>query len=362
MPRHIQITQDMANRRNDRPKEIEWMGRSIKTIHYMDITDEQRQEIEDGWYAKPDICEVFDQLRSISKGGKIMSKVTLYYFNELMSKVQVEYAKWTMEELLKSKELVGMILEKIEGAPRVFKPEYPVMYNFKRCIQLGGKGYVGFPTQFPLKTVDAILERHCPEGGDWYDFSCGWGSRLIGALRNKVNYHGTDPNNELCIQLGFLTTHYFMATEQQYDMECKGDGLSIFTPEQQIDIRCSGSEVYHSEWEGSMDLCFSSPPYFNLEDYKIGNQSWKPGMSYKQWVDSYLRPTIQNCYRYLKTGGKFVCNIKNFNGLDLEGDVCSIASSVGMQYEGIDKLEQGNRILCTAKLGDSSEKCFVFVK
>jgi tRNA1(Val) A37 N6-methylase TrmN6 len=153
-----------------------------------------------------------------------------------------------------------------------------------------------------------------------------------------------------------------MATEQQYDIECKGDGLSIFTPEQQIDIRCSGSEVFHQEWEGSMDLCFSSPPYFNLEDYKIGNQSWKPGMSYRQWVDSYLRPTIRNCYRYLKAGGKFVCNIKNFNGLDLEGDVCNIASSFGMQYEGIDKLEQGNRILCTAKLGDSSEKCFVFVK
>ena len=352
----------MATRRNDKPKTIEWMGRSIKTVHYMDITDEHRQRIEDGWYERPDIAEVFDQMRSLAHGGKMMSKLNRYYFNELMSKVQVEYAKWSMEELLKSKELVGMILEKIEGSPKTFNPDLDEMTLFKKCIQLGGKGYVGYPTQFPLKTVDTILENHCPKGGNWYDFSCGWGARLIGALRNGVNYFGTDPNNLLCEQLAFMTVHYMMANEIPYDMDSLGSGLRISAENQMAEILCSGSEVHHPEWDNAMDLCFSSPPYFNLEDYKIGNQSWKPGMSYKQWVDSYLRPTIMNCYKYLKDSGKLVLNIKNFDGYDLEGDSCEIADSIGFAYAGIDKLEQGNRILCTAKLGDSSEKCFVFVK
>lgn len=344
-----------------KPVKIEWAGESINTKHYMDITEEHRQSIEDQWYAVPSQEEVDEQFRKIAQGSTIMSKVTMKYFNRLMSMCKVEYAKWTMEELLKSKELVGMILDKVQGSPKTFAPTNTEINNFKRCIQLGGKGYAGYPTQFPLKTVDMVLGKYLPNGGNWYDYSCGWGARLLGALRNGVNYFGTDPNFVLTNQLFAVVCDYFRANG--IDFFCLPDESMVQSEfGQRIEIYATGSEVLHHNLEGEMDLCFSSPPYFNLEDYRIGEQSWHEGMSYKQWVDSYLRPTIFNCLRYLKSGGHFVCNIKNFKDIDMEGDVLRISEAVGLNYVEDLKLENINRVVCTGKLHDSSEKCYVFEK
>lgn len=300
----------------DKPKTINWAGESINTKHYLEITEERRKTIEDEWYREPSQDEVDEQFRKIASGSTIMSKVTMKYFNRLMSMCKIEHTKWTMEDLLKSRELVGMILDKVQGSPKTFAPTNTEFNNFKRCIQLGGKGYAGYPTQFPLKTVDMVLNKYIPDGGNWYDYSCGWGSRLLGALRNGVNYFGTDPNYMLTEKLVEMTCDYFKANGIgfYYMDECGTDDMQLVESDecQRIEIYSTGSEKFHNRLENEMDLCFSSPPYFNLEDYRIGEQSWRKGMSYRQWVDSYLRPTIMNCYRYLKSGGHFVCNIKNF--------------------------------------------------
>lgn len=350
----------------DKPKKIVWAGETIFTKHYFEITEDHRKSIEDQWYAEPSQEDVEEQLRKIAKGSTIISKVTQKYFNRIMSMCKVEYAKWTMEDLLKSKELVGMILDKVQGSPKTFAPTNTEINNFKRCIQLGGKGYAGYPTQFPIKTVDMVLSKYLPKGGNWYDYSCGWGSRLLGALRNGANYFGTDPNYLLTEKLVELACDYFKANsiDFYYMDECGPDEMQMVESEnyQRIEIYSAGSEKYQSRLEGEMDLCFSSPPYFNLEDYRIGEQSYKKGMSYKQWVDSYLRLTVFNCFRYLKSGGHFVCNIKNFNGLDMVGDILKISEAVGMKYIEDLKLENINRVLSTGKLHDSSEKCFVFEK
>lgn len=350
----------------DKPVKIEWAGESINTKHYLEITEERRKAIEDEWYREPSQDEVYEQFRKIAQGSTIMSKVTMKYFNRLMSMCMVEYAKWTMEDLLKSRELVGMILDKVQGSPKTFAPTNTEFNNFKRCIQLGGKGYAGYPTQFPLKTVDMVLSKYLPKGGNWYDYSCGWGSRLLGALRNGANYFGTDPNYMLTEKLVDMVCDYFKANsiEFYYMDECGPDEMSMIQSEtgQHIEIYSTGSEKFHNRLENEMDLCFSSPPYFNLEDYRIGDQSWKKGMNYRDWKESYLRPTIENCYRYLKSGGHFVCNIKNFNGIDMEGDVLKISEDLGLNYVEDLKLENINRVVCTGKLHDSSEKCYVLEK
>lgn len=350
----------------EKPATITWAGETIVTKHYMDITEERRKSIEEQWYALPSVEELHEQFRKIAEGGTVMSKVTMYYFNRLMSMCKVAYAKWTMEELLQSKELVGMILDKVQGSPKTFPPTDTEINKFKRCIQLGGKGYVGYPTQFPLKTVDMVVRKYLPDGGNWYDYSCGWGSRLLGALRNKVNYFGTDPNYLLTEKLIDMTCEYLKANGigYYYMDECGTDDMQLVESDegQRIEIHSTGSEKFHSRLENEMDLCFSSPPYFNLEDYRIGDQSWKEGMSYRRWVDSYLRPTIMNCYRYLKPRGHFVCNIKNFKGNDMEGDVVGIADSIGLNYVEDLKLDNIKRVICTGKLHDNSEKCYVFEK
>ena len=78
-----------------------------------------------------------------------------------------------------------------------------------------------------------------------------------------------------------------------------------------VDIRAIGSETFVPEWEGKMDFIFSSPPYFALEIYKSENQSYKEGMTYEDWMNGWMKPTIENIHKYLKDDGIFAINIKD---------------------------------------------------
>ena len=125
----------------------------------------------------------------------------------------------------------------------------------------------------------------------YYDFSCGWGVRLLSALKNRVAYFGTDPNYELVARLKQI--------HQDYDL--------VNSTISSVDIRATGSEVFHPDWENTMGVAFSSPPYFDLEDYRIGAQSIR-GRDYQGWLDEYLQPTIDNIKRYLVPGGHIIVN------------------------------------------------------
>lgn len=78
-----------------------------------------------------------------------------------------------------------------------------------------------------------------------------------------------------------------------------------------IDIKKQGSETFVPEWENTIGLAFSSPPYFSLEDYKIGKQSWHEGVTYDNWLNNYMYPTLDNCIKYLIQNGLLAINIKN---------------------------------------------------
>ncbi len=109
-----------------------------------------------------------------------------------------------------------------------------------------------------------------------------------------------------------------------------------------------GSEEFIPQLENQIGFGFSSPPYFNLEDYKIGNQSYKPGVSYEEWKKNYLEPTIKNTYKYLIDDGFFAININNFNNYndyDLVGDTYEIALSSGFKL--VDILPMKNITRCS---------------
>ena len=85
-----------------------------------------------------------------------------------------------------------------------------------------------------------------------------------------------------------------------------------------------------------MGVAFSSPPYFDLEDYKIGQgQSYKEGMEYKDWCRNYVIPTLMNIYQYLVDGGYFVLNLKNPKiGQPLLDHWTEFAKRVGFKFIG----------------------------
>lgn len=172
------------------------------------------------------------------------------------------------------------------------------------------------------------------------------------SLRAGINYFGTDPNYELVDKLNEFYDDY--------------KSISPYTPNKQI--WCQGSEVYIPELHNKIGLAFSSPPYFNLEDYKIGNQSYKEGTTFEMWVDNYLRPTFKNIYDYLIDDGYFIINIKDFDNIPLEQTCKDVAKECGFIFYKNEELKQSFRVVAskdsdTERIDVSqNENIYVFTK
>ena len=79
----------------------------------------------------------------------------------------------------------------------------------------------------------------------------------------------------------------------------------------QVNIYKLGSEDY-KPLKGSLDLCFTSPPYFDTEKYSEENtQSYKKFPTKDGWVNGFLKQTLQNCYDGLKENKYMLINIAN---------------------------------------------------
>ena len=325
---------------------IEYKGKVVETELYKSLTDQEYQDIKNAYYNKPDFEQVQLEFFELSKGGIQNTNITNYYFKELMAKVRIHYNKFSIEEVFEYKPLVEFLVGKVEKNIRVYGENNSLIDNIETALRLGTKGVASKVSNYPVKSVDSIIKKY-NVNNNYYDFSCGWGARLTSALRNHINYFGTDPNYLLTHQLNELTLDY---------------KKSINNSESTVDIKTQGSEVFVPQWENKIGVAFSSPPYFYLEDYKIGQQSWKEGISYQQWLNNYLTPTIKNIYRYLIKEGVFAINIKSFDKYDLLGDTKRIALQNGFVFQGEHQLDNISRTKSTGEMLDNNEVIMVFKK
>lgn len=261
------------------------------------LTDKEFASIKKEYYKKPDFELVKSQLKSIFNGGVKMNYIYDYYFKEIMSKCIGTRASWSIWDGIHNREIMEYFAGKVDSNKKVFPDSMSLAKKIETAFRLCGIRYCVKLPNFPLKVASEIIKKY-NINGNYYDYSCGWGARLLGSLQNNVNYFGTDPNNELVPMLKSLYND-FKDTNLKNTSTC--------------DIKCQGSQAFVDEWKGKIGLCFSSPPYFSLEDYGIGNeQSYKRGMSYQEWRDGYIPQTIKNCYEYLIPGGYFIFNVKSF--------------------------------------------------
>jgi hypothetical protein len=85
----------------------------------------------------------------------------------------------------------------------------------------------------------------------------------------------------------------------------------------------------------SVDLVFSSPPYFDWEKYSYdASQSFIRFVSYEEWRQGFLEPVIRHSHRVLRPKGKFVVNVSTERRLPGVKDVKAIATQVGFRYVG----------------------------
>jgi hypothetical protein len=155
----------------------------------------------------------------------------------------------------------------------------------------------------------------------------------------KIHYVGTDPNPD---------NHFPEHDTNRYEClagffnSCTIRSNPVFSHCNTCDIYDSCSEEIDKEeefqqYKGQVDLVFTSPPYFNREAYsEDGRQSYKRyGSSYESWKRGYLRPTLEVCYDWMKSGAYILWNIANLqmgkDFLPLEKDSCNIMEDLGFE-------------------------------
>lgn len=146
------------------------------------------------------------------------------------------------------------------------------------------------PSVFRATVARWVYDTYCPDGGTVWDPCAGYGGRLLGAhtsarvgryIGTDVEPETVDGNNRLAARLG-----------------------------------CADKCVVHEHRAeafdpGPVDLVFTSPPYFDREQYSTSDaQSWvRHGGSLESWVDGFLRPVICTAHARLPVGGALVLNV-----------------------------------------------------
>jgi hypothetical protein len=171
-------------------------------------------------------------------------------------------------------------------------------------------------SNFRPTAAKLIYEKFGGDGVVW-DMSCGWGGRLLGFLssKNTKHYIGTEPS----------TKTYNGLIEMSKDFSYINKQVSIYK---------QGSETFVPQKE-TLDLCFTSPPYFDTEKYSNEDtQSYKKFPSKDEWLDGFLKKTIENCFYGLKKGGYMLFNIANTPKYKfIEEETQKIAKSLNFKQE-----------------------------
>lgn len=157
-------------------------------------------------------------------------------------------------------------------------------------------------TNFPLIVGLALL--HYLKPTRWLDPSSGWGDRLISAIAyGKCEYVGVDPSE--CMHPMYEKIIKTLASDdaEKYKL-IKG-----------------GFEEVKIEKE-HFDLVFTSPPFFDLEDYgKDKDQSIVKYKTLQEWKDNFMYPFLQKAIGALRNKGHLALYVNDYKGVKYVGDI-----------------------------------------
>ena len=202
---------------------------------------------------------------------------------------------------------------------------------------------------FPALTAKYLYETytsHVDEPITIYDSSSGWGGRIIGAMsmRKKAHYVGTDPNPDTSGRYQAVADFYnnncvdneSETFQKFFEVEKKSNTYEVFTDGSEL----IGNNPEFQKYKGKLDMVFTSPPYFNREQYSQDeNQSFKAYSEYDDWRDNFLEPTLTTAYNYLKEDRYILWNIADIKigsstYFPLEQDSIDILTKLGCEYKG----------------------------
>lgn len=195
--------------------------------------------------------------------------------------------------------------------------------NMRSPFFMYGRFFWSTAVNFNPTRARAICEMFCEPGGTVYDYSCGFGARMLGTLasnKNAYRYVGCEPAHDTYHNLNRLGEYIESVTGRKDSYEIFNTGSECFTPE-----------------SNSIDFAFSCPPYYRLERYcDEATQSVEKFNTYDKWLEGYVKETLNNVYVGLKPGKLLgiVINDVYYAGrkYNLQADWSRIAEEQGFEF------------------------------
>lgn len=140
-----------------------------------------------------------------------------------------------------------------------------------------------------------LYRKFCPPGGVVLDTSTGYGGRLVGFFASEASrYIGFDPNT---------LTHYGNSRMIE-DLLPEGKTACL------VNLPIEDGDIDGMGIADSVDLAFTSPPYFHKELYSDEpTQSCNRYPTGRDWCNGFLLPMMRFQFRALKPGSKAIVNI-----------------------------------------------------
>ncbi len=196
------------------------------------------------------------------------------------------YELWNNKSKFQSKPFVHKLIHNTYTTTGSLKSEIQQYYKMFNLYY--GSIYIFKPT-----TALDIYFRFKPKCV--LDMTMGWGGRLMGACAlNVPRYIGID--NNLGLKQPYSKMYNFLKGKTKTKINLMyNDALSV-------DYK-SLKNRYH------YDMVFTSPPYFNIEQY--GKSRSNPKYTNKEdWYNNFYSPLIKNTFEHLSIGGHYCLNVQ----------------------------------------------------
>jgi len=235
----------------------------------------------------------FPHMPDVRAGGK---RTTRELFHS-------EKLPWAMGKHNKLRDRSQRELREESNLPNIFGQYSPPSVLTLSSRQKALRTFSGtqLVSNFSPVAAAALYDRLLPaQGGVTWDMSCGWGGRLLGAIAcPKVHkYIGCDPCTETFKGLERMRGELVpLARAMGRDLE--------------VELYKLGSETMRPKLKpGSVNLCFTSSPYFLQEKYsQEETQSWVKFPDPDSWLNGFMGATLDNCEYALAPDGLVAVNI-----------------------------------------------------
>lgn len=89
--------------------------------------------------------------------------------------------------------------------------------------------------------------------------------------------------------------------------------INLFKNGSDVEMRLGDSSVFYSDLVNRFDLCYTSPPYFDFEDYGFHNKTIQQCKDYDEYHKKVTIPIFINVKKYLIKNGKLCLQTEKDN-------------------------------------------------